>query len=118
MMNSDRLPAPNALKAPAQGSIPVAFLISEGAVVIDFSGHRASRTLPRARCLAGLTIDAALEVSPMNGLDRNDRPVLWQSLGIPAYSAWNAQARATISHGPKSNIAVRTRRHDYVKQHP
>jgi putative intracellular protease/amidase/YHS domain-containing protein len=34
----DRLPAPNALKAPAQGSIPVAFLISEGAVVIDFSG--------------------------------------------------------------------------------
>jgi putative intracellular protease/amidase/YHS domain-containing protein len=34
----DRLPAPNALKPPAQGSIPVAFLISEGAVVIDFSG--------------------------------------------------------------------------------
>jgi putative intracellular protease/amidase/YHS domain-containing protein len=34
----DRVPAPNALKAPAQGSIPVAFLISEGAVVIDFSG--------------------------------------------------------------------------------
>src|ERR1700730_10893177 len=34
----DRLPAPNALKAPVQGSIPVAFLISEGAVVIDFSG--------------------------------------------------------------------------------
>src|SRR6267142_7158627 len=34
----DRLPAPNALKAPSQGSIPVAFLISEGAVVIDFSG--------------------------------------------------------------------------------
>ena len=34
----NRLPAPNALKPPAQGSIPVAFLISEGAVVIDFSG--------------------------------------------------------------------------------
>src|ERR1700688_4853777 len=34
----DRLPAPNALKAPGRGSIPVAFLISEGAVVIDFSG--------------------------------------------------------------------------------
>src|ERR1700722_10665128 len=34
----DRLPAPNALKAPAQGSIPVAFLISEGGGVIDFSG--------------------------------------------------------------------------------
>jgi len=28
----------NPLKAPEQGSIPVAFLISEGAVVIDFSG--------------------------------------------------------------------------------
>jgi transcriptional regulator GlxA family with amidase domain len=28
----------NALKAPAEGSIPVAFLISEGAVVIDFAG--------------------------------------------------------------------------------
>jgi putative intracellular protease/amidase/YHS domain-containing protein len=34
----NRLAAPNALKPPAQGSIPVAFLISEGAVVIDFSG--------------------------------------------------------------------------------
>ena len=34
----DRSSAPNALKPPAQGSIPVAFLISEGAVVIDFSG--------------------------------------------------------------------------------
>lgn len=32
------MPAQNALKPPAQGSIPVAFLISEGAVVIDFSG--------------------------------------------------------------------------------
>jgi len=29
---------PNSLKAPAQGSIPVAFLISEGAVIIDFCG--------------------------------------------------------------------------------
>ena len=29
---------PNPLKAPANGSIPVAFLISEGAVVIDFCG--------------------------------------------------------------------------------
>src|SRR5207249_10276805 len=28
----------NSLKPPAQGSIPVAFLISEGAVMIDFSG--------------------------------------------------------------------------------
>ena len=34
----DRPPAPSVLKAPVQGSIPVAFLISEGAVVIDFSG--------------------------------------------------------------------------------
>jgi transcriptional regulator GlxA family with amidase domain len=34
----DRSPAPSPLKPPAQGSIPVAFLISEGAVVIDFSG--------------------------------------------------------------------------------
>jgi putative intracellular protease/amidase/YHS domain-containing protein len=33
-----RSPVPNALKPPAQGSIPVAFLISEGAVVIDFCG--------------------------------------------------------------------------------
>jgi transcriptional regulator GlxA family with amidase domain/YHS domain-containing protein len=32
------VPAPNALKPPAQGSIPVAFLLSDGAVVIDFSG--------------------------------------------------------------------------------
>jgi transcriptional regulator GlxA family with amidase domain len=29
---------PNSLKPPAQGSIPVAFVISEGAVVIDFCG--------------------------------------------------------------------------------
>src|SRR5579862_8686904 len=29
---------PSRLKPPAQGSIPVAFLISEGAVVIDFCG--------------------------------------------------------------------------------
>jgi transcriptional regulator GlxA family with amidase domain len=29
---------PNPLKPPAQGSIPVAFLVSEGAVVIDFCG--------------------------------------------------------------------------------
>ncbi len=29
---------PNPLKPPAEGSIPVAFLISEGAVVIDFAG--------------------------------------------------------------------------------
>jgi YHS domain-containing protein/putative intracellular protease/amidase len=29
---------PNPLKPPAQGSIPVAFLISEGAVIIDFCG--------------------------------------------------------------------------------
>lgn len=30
--------SPNPLKPPAQGSIPVAFLISEGAVIIDFCG--------------------------------------------------------------------------------
>src|SRR3954470_2012055 len=29
---------PNSLKPPANGSIPVAFLISDGAVVIDFCG--------------------------------------------------------------------------------
>ena len=29
---------PNSLKPPVQGSIPVAFLVSEGAVMIDFSG--------------------------------------------------------------------------------
>jgi YHS domain-containing protein/putative intracellular protease/amidase len=32
------LAAPNLLKPPAQGSIPVAFVISEGAVIIDFCG--------------------------------------------------------------------------------
>ena len=32
------IPALNPLKPPAEGSIPVAFLISEGAVVIDFCG--------------------------------------------------------------------------------
>ena len=31
-------PNPNPLKPPAQGSLPVAFLISDGAVVIDFCG--------------------------------------------------------------------------------
>src|SRR5262249_21773610 len=30
--------APSPLKPPAQGSIPVAFLVSDGAVVIDFTG--------------------------------------------------------------------------------
>jgi hypothetical protein len=29
---------PNPLKPPTQGSIPVAFLVSEGAVIIDFCG--------------------------------------------------------------------------------
>jgi putative intracellular protease/amidase/YHS domain-containing protein len=32
------LDKPNPIKPPAQGSIPVAFLLSEGAVVIDFTG--------------------------------------------------------------------------------
>src|SRR6266849_9999607 len=31
-------PVPNPLQPPAEGSIPVAFLISDGAVVIDFTG--------------------------------------------------------------------------------
>src|SRR6266849_8987899 len=31
-------PVPNPLQPPAEGSIPVAFLISDGAVVIDFAG--------------------------------------------------------------------------------
>lgn len=36
---SDKVPtAPNPLKPPVQGSIPVAFLLSQGAVVIDFCG--------------------------------------------------------------------------------
>jgi transcriptional regulator GlxA family with amidase domain/YHS domain-containing protein len=34
----DRQAVPNPLKPPAQGSIPVAFLISDGAVLIDFIG--------------------------------------------------------------------------------
>jgi hypothetical protein len=33
---------PNPLKPPAQGSIPVAFLVSEGAVIIDFCGPSVS----------------------------------------------------------------------------
>jgi len=47
------------LKPPAQGSIPVAFVISKGAVVIDFSGPgRSSRmyTFPGVRrALFGFT---------------------------------------------------------------
>lgn len=35
---ADSQAAPNPLKPPAQGSIPVAFLISDGAVLIDFIG--------------------------------------------------------------------------------
>src|SRR2546428_571683 len=42
----------NPLKPPAQGSIPVAFLISEGAVMIDFTGpweiRKATGMLPWA----------------------------------------------------------------------
>jgi len=36
----ESLAKPNPLNPPAQGSIPVAFLLSEGAVVIDFCGPR------------------------------------------------------------------------------
>jgi hypothetical protein len=39
MSVSDKAPtAPNPLKPPVQGSIPVAFLLSQGAAVIDFCG--------------------------------------------------------------------------------
>ena len=36
--DADNSAKPNPLKPPAQGSIPVAFLISDGAVLIDFIG--------------------------------------------------------------------------------
>ena len=35
---SNKAPKANSIKPPAQGSIPVAFLVSEGAVIIDFCG--------------------------------------------------------------------------------
>jgi len=35
---NERASAPNPLRPPARGSIPVAFLLSEGAVIIDFCG--------------------------------------------------------------------------------
>ena len=35
---SNTAPKANSIKPPAQGSIPVAFLVSEGAVIIDFCG--------------------------------------------------------------------------------
>ncbi len=105
--------APNPLTPPANASIPVAFLISEGAVVIDFCGpwevfervyfpdrkHDAFSLYTVAETAAPITAGGGLKITPNYTIANAPAPKV---IVIPAQSDASEAAKAWIRNATKS----------------
>ena len=105
--------APNPLTPPANASIPVAFLISEGAVVIDFCGpwevfervylpdrkHDAFNLYTVAETAAPITAGGGLKITPNYTIANAPAPKV---IVIPAQSDASEATKAWIRNATKS----------------